>query len=144
MIFDSSRLRVEAPIFREGMGSCTSGKLQRILASQLFSQHAKLNMAGFVLYLLGDFGLRCRMVELHPKTKKMSSPAGKNGKVGSAMDRKEALSNRHSAVSRNQDQDQKQQQRRDFGTTGGPESTEKGKTTPEQRAEALVRRIGEA
>ena len=34
------------------MGACTPGKLQRILASAFFSQHAKLNMAGFVLYLL--------------------------------------------------------------------------------------------
>jgi hypothetical protein len=32
--------------------SCPSGKLQRILVSELFSQHAKLNMASFVLYLL--------------------------------------------------------------------------------------------
>jgi len=36
---------------RKSMGSCTSGKLQRILISGVFSQHAKLNMAGFVLYL---------------------------------------------------------------------------------------------
>jgi len=33
------------------MGTCTAGKLQRILASDVFSQHAKLNMAAFVLYL---------------------------------------------------------------------------------------------
>src|SRR5712675_2017733 len=47
------------------------------------------------------------------------------------MDRKEALSSQHSATSQNQDQDQKQQQRQNF-------------LAPEQRAEALVRRIGEA
>jgi hypothetical protein len=40
------------------MGICPSEKLQRILASQCFSQHAKLNMAGFVRYLLGGFALR--------------------------------------------------------------------------------------
>jgi uncharacterized membrane protein YjjP (DUF1212 family) len=56
--------------FPTGTGSCTAGKLQRILANAGISQHAKLNMAGFALYLLGRFGLRCRMVELHPKTKK--------------------------------------------------------------------------
>jgi hypothetical protein len=56
------------------MGTCTPGKLQRILASGSFSQHAKLNMAGFVLYLPVRFGLRYRMVELPPKNKKLSSP----------------------------------------------------------------------
>jgi hypothetical protein len=45
-------------------------KLQRILADGAFSQHAKLNMASFVLCLLHHFGLRCRMVELHPKARK--------------------------------------------------------------------------
>jgi hypothetical protein len=58
------------------MGRCTAGKLQRILASAHFSQHAKMNMAGFVLYLLVCFGLRCRMVELHPKARKIELPAG--------------------------------------------------------------------
>jgi hypothetical protein len=58
------------------MGSCTAGKLQRILASARISQHAKLNMAGFVLYLLGHFPVRCRMVELHPKARKIEFPAG--------------------------------------------------------------------
>jgi len=54
---------------RKSMGTCTAGKMQRILAREQISQHAKLNMAGFVLYLLVRFGLRCRMVELCPKTK---------------------------------------------------------------------------
>jgi hypothetical protein len=67
------------------MGRCTAGKLQRILASGAFSQHAKLNMAGFVLYLRDHFGLRCRMVELHPKARKIELAAG------------EAVSNQHSA-----------------------------------------------
>jgi hypothetical protein len=58
------------------MGACTAGKLQRILASSVFSQHAKLNMASFALYLLGHFALRCRMVELHPKAPKIHLPAG--------------------------------------------------------------------
>jgi hypothetical protein len=39
--------------------------LQRILASARISQHAKLNMAGFVLSLQDHVGLRCRMVEFH-------------------------------------------------------------------------------
>ena len=38
----------------ESMGICTCEKLQRILASMEFSQHAKWNMAGFVLYLRID------------------------------------------------------------------------------------------
>jgi hypothetical protein len=62
--------------FRESMDRCTAGKLQRILANEQFSQHAKLNMAVFVLYLLANFGLRCRMVELHPKARKIEFPAG--------------------------------------------------------------------
>jgi hypothetical protein len=68
------------------MGSCTAEKMQRILANQLFSQHAKLNMASFVLYLLGHFGLKCRMVEFCA----------------------EAHSNQHSAISQDQKQQQKQ------------------------------------
>ena len=60
------------------MGICTPGKMQRILASQLFLQHAKLNMAGFVLYLLGGFALRYKMVELHPKNKKKHSAVSQN------------------------------------------------------------------
>jgi hypothetical protein len=55
--------------FPERIGSCTVVKLQRILANRRFSQHAKLNMAGFVLYLLGSFALRCRMVSVCPKIK---------------------------------------------------------------------------
>jgi hypothetical protein len=69
-----------------------------------------------------------------------------------------AFSNQHSAVSENQNQ--KQQQRQDLGTTEDTEDTESGKTLlihdkpghanadeqkrMRQRAEALVRRIGEA
>jgi len=53
--------------FREGTVSCTSGKLQRILASAHFSQHAKLNMASFVLYLLGCFAVKFKMVEVCSK-----------------------------------------------------------------------------
>jgi len=45
-------------IISGAMGSCTPRKMQKILANQLFSQHAKLNMAGFALYLLDGFGLR--------------------------------------------------------------------------------------
>jgi hypothetical protein len=123
------------------MGSCTAGKMQRILANQQFSQHAKLNMASFVLYLLVCFALRCMMVELRPKARKIELPAG-NVEGDSAMDtafssqhsafsEKEAVSSQHSAVSQNQNQDQKQRQRQN-------------PLSPEQRAEALVRRIGEA
>jgi hypothetical protein len=36
-----------------------------------------LNMAGFVLYLLVSFALRCMMVELRPKARKIEFPAGK-------------------------------------------------------------------
>jgi len=36
------------------------GKSQRILANAVFSQHAKLNMAAFVLYLPVCFGLICK------------------------------------------------------------------------------------
>jgi hypothetical protein len=50
--------------------------MQRILANGDFSQHAKLNMAGFVLYLLDHFGLRWRMVELHLKARKIEPPRG--------------------------------------------------------------------
>jgi hypothetical protein len=62
---------------RRSIGGRTPGKLQRILANQLFSQHAKLNMAGFVLYLLDGFALRCTMVEFHPKIK-IEFPCGEN------------------------------------------------------------------
>jgi len=51
------------------------------------------------------------------------------------MDRNEAVSNHHSAISENQHQNQRPL------TT---EDTEKSKITAKQRAEALVRRIGEA
>ena len=87
-------------------------------------------MAGFVLYLLDHFGLRCRMVELCSKAPIINLPTG-NVEGDSAMDRKEAFSSQHSAISQNQDQNQKQQQRQNL-------------LTPEQRAEALVRKIGEA
>jgi hypothetical protein len=60
-------------MFPRVIGSCTTGKSQRISASSDFFQHAKLNMAGFVLYLLDDFALRCRMVGFHSKTKKKHS-----------------------------------------------------------------------
>jgi hypothetical protein len=59
------------------MGRCTAVKMQRILANKLFFQQAKLNMAGFVLYLLVCFALRCMMVELRPKARKNEFPAGK-------------------------------------------------------------------
>jgi hypothetical protein len=68
-------------LFREEcMGRCTAGKMQRILASEEISQHAKLNMAGFVLYLPRCVGLRYRMVELRPNLKKMNFPMGKCGR----------------------------------------------------------------
>ena len=97
------------------------------------SQHAKLNMASFVLYLPQDLDLKCRMVELHPKTKNEIPFAG-NGKAGRAMEAafsEKALSSQQSVFSQNQNQNQNQQQRQNL-------------LTPEQRAEALVRRIGEA
>jgi hypothetical protein len=56
----------QVPFRERMMGRCTAGKLQRILASSAFSQHAKLNMAVFVLYLPVCFGLRYRMVEFCP------------------------------------------------------------------------------
>jgi hypothetical protein len=40
---------------------------ERILANVEISQHAKLDMAGFALYLLAGFNLRCRMVEFRSK-----------------------------------------------------------------------------
>ncbi|HEY2168531.1 MAG TPA: hypothetical protein VGJ30_02830 [Candidatus Angelobacter sp.] len=43
------------------------------MANLFFSQHAKLNMAGFVLYLRGDFALRYRMVGLRQKVKKLGA-----------------------------------------------------------------------
>jgi hypothetical protein len=61
------------------MGRCTAEKLQRILASSVFSQHAKLNMADFVLYLPVGFGLRCRMVELHSKVSQSRTPTTRHG-----------------------------------------------------------------
>jgi hypothetical protein len=115
------------------MGRCTAGKLQRILASAGISQHAKLNMAGFVLYLLDQFALRCRMVELHPKARKIEFPGG-NTEAGSAM---EALSNQHSAVSENQQQHQKR------FTTEGTENTEESKAITQQRAEALAVKLAQ-
>jgi len=60
--------------------------MQRILASGVFSQHAKLNMAGFVLYLLGPFTVRCRMVELCPKPQQFISLPGKIWKDDSRYD----------------------------------------------------------
>ncbi len=48
-------------------------------------------MAGFVLYLLDHFGLRCRMVELRSKAPIINLPTG-NVEGDSAMNRKEALS----------------------------------------------------
>jgi hypothetical protein len=133
---------------RPAQGTCTVGKMQRILADRQFFQHAKLNMASFVLYLLVCFALRCMMVELRPKARKIELPAG-NVEGDSAMDT--AFSSQHSAFSENQHQNQ-----RPF-TTEDTEATKEGKTLPlmdgkpgdeqqrvKQRAEALVRRIGEA
>lgn len=53
------------------MGRCTAGKLQRILVNQHFPQHAKLNMASFVLYLPPCFALRFRMVGVCSKAPKI-------------------------------------------------------------------------
>jgi hypothetical protein len=92
----------------------------RILASGVFSQHAKLNMASFVLYLLDHFGLRCRMVELCSKAPTINLPAG-NAEGDSAMEA--AFSNQHSAVSEKQNQ---QQHQRRF-TTEGTEKQRKAK-----------------
>jgi hypothetical protein len=55
----------------QDMGSCTARKLQRILAIALLSQHAKTNMAYFVLSLRGIFLLKCRLVEVCPKVPKI-------------------------------------------------------------------------
>jgi hypothetical protein len=79
-------------------------------------------MAVFVLYLPTGFSLRCRMVEFCPKPKN-EFPAG-DVERNRPMDGKEAASNQPSASSQNP------QQRQDI-------------FTPQQRAEALVRRIGE-
>jgi hypothetical protein len=59
-------------------------------------------------------------------------------KGSSAM--KEAFSGQHSAFSQSQNQQQKQKR----FTTEDTESTERGKTTIERRAEAILKRIGEA
>jgi uncharacterized membrane protein YjjP (DUF1212 family) len=69
--------RLNNRMFPRVIGIGTAGKLQSILATHLFSQHAKLNMAGFVLYLLDDFALRCTMVGFHPKTR-IEFPCGEN------------------------------------------------------------------
>jgi hypothetical protein len=58
-------------------------------------------MAGFVLYLLDHFGLRCRVVELCSKAPIINLPAG-NVEGDRAM--KAASSGQHSAVSENQPQ----------------------------------------
>jgi hypothetical protein len=76
-------------------------------------------MAGFVLYLLGRFALRCRMVEFHPKSKKSEFPLGNVEGIESTM---------------------QSQNQMPFTT----ENTEKTKIITQQRAEALVRKIGEA
>ena len=55
---------------RPGMGSVLPESYKEFWPVSLFSQHAKLNMASFVLYLCVCFGLRCKMVEFHPKTKR--------------------------------------------------------------------------
>src|ERR1041384_3349858 len=88
-------------------------------------------MADFVLYLLGHFALRCRMVGLYPKSKKSTSLRG----LRSTM------------------QSQNQQQRQNLLTTKDTKDTKEDKGLPQmnvdrqerlrQRAEALVRRIGE-
>jgi hypothetical protein len=91
-------------------------------------------MAGFVLYLLDHFALRCRMVEFCSKAPIINLPAG-NVEGDSAMDGKEALSSQHSAISQNHDQNQKQNQE---------QQQRQNLLTPEQRAEVLVRKIGEA
>ena len=102
-------------------------------------------MASFVLYLLVRFGLRCRMVELCSKAPIINLPAG-NVEGDSAMDRKEALSSQHSAISESQHQKAL--------TTKNTKDTKEDKDLPQinadgqarvkQQAEALVRRIGEA
>jgi hypothetical protein len=104
------------------MGSCTAGKMQRILASVEISQHAKMNMAGFVLYLPTSFALRYRMVGVCPKNKKNEFPTGNV----------EGIEGIEIAM----------QNQRPF-TTEDTKSTEENKIATKQRAEALVRRIGE-
>ena len=61
--------------------------------------------------------------------------------IKSAMDQ-EAVRNQQSACSQNENQKQKQQQKR--FTTADTENTENSKTITQQRAEALVKKIGEA
>jgi len=99
-------------------------------------------MNGFALYLPVCFALRCRMVELHPKSKKIEFLRGIR-KAGMPMDSQ----NQH------QNQNQLQKQRPSttedthstpFGRSGQAPDTERSKTTTQQRAEALVKKIGEA
>jgi len=92
-------------------------------------------MNGFALYFRAKIRLKydCRNL---PKKSKKCSPLREKRKGNSAMDRKEALSTQPLALSQNQHQ-------RPF-TTKDTEDTEKGKSTTQQRAEALVKKIGEA
>src|ERR1041385_3167271 len=60
-----------------------------------FSQPAKWNMAGFVLCLRSDLGLRCRMAGVCLKTPEIEFPAGK-------LERQQAPWKQHSALSRQQ------------------------------------------
>jgi hypothetical protein len=55
-------------------------KVAKNFGQRVFSQHAKLSMAGFVLYLRVCFGLRCIMVRVCPKGPILNLPAGKCGK----------------------------------------------------------------
>jgi hypothetical protein len=71
--------------------------MQTILANKLFFQHAKLNMAGFVLYLLVSFALRCMMVELRQKQEKLNSPRGMLKGIVTPW-----IAKKHSAVSTQQ------------------------------------------
>jgi hypothetical protein len=110
-------------------------------------------MNGFALYLWVRFALRYRMVGVCPKAPNNRIPVGKMEKQTAPMAHKEAFSSQHSAVSENQHQNQE---------AFTAEDAEKSKTLPlihgkpeqqrqqmeqheqvKQRAEALVRRIGE-
>jgi hypothetical protein len=50
-----------------GNGQVYCRKVAKNFGHSVFSQHAKLNMAGFVLYFLGGFSLRYKMAGVHPR-----------------------------------------------------------------------------
>jgi hypothetical protein len=100
-----------------------------------FLQHAKKNDERFRTLFVGENWAKVMIVELCPKIKKMPLPAfnkrWEKQKENCVMVHKEALNNQDSAINENQHR----------FTTEDTKSTEKERVR--QRAEALVRRIGE-